>query len=522
MEEPILDPHARLVPRFENLVAGRGMLAAGCILVLLGISFFLKLAIDNGWLPEIERVLLGLGLGTALVAAGTRRTNASFVVFAEAIIGLGASIDYLAIWASYGAFHLVPNGAAFLGLIAVTSALGVLAVVRRSARLAYFGLVGGLVTPLLVVAHTPAHVPLAIYLLVLAAAASALAPRVRYLDAAAFAGIALYAPAFFPNASATWLPWQGASVAAAFFFTFTAAIAIAACRAHTVVARQLVVSALAIALFACNLAVAFASDHRALGWALLALAAVLAGSLAFARLPQALRVVYAWGSLATLTFGLLALAHGTTLSALLALEAGAIAALGARLGVLPLRMIGYPLLALAGAAAVVDAAMHAGPPVAPFLNGYALAIVATCLGLGAAIRAARRLADGSERRVLTRVGPPVLNACALFAASLECARLFGAPAIDGNAWNGLASTALSILWGAFAAGCITVGVRTRDGVARWTGIALFAATVVKVFAVDLGGVDLVHRIVSFTFVGVLLVAASALYQRAVARTEAQA
>jgi uncharacterized membrane protein len=77
--------------------------------------------------------------------------------------------------------------------------------------------------------------------------------------------------------------------------------------------------------------------------------------------------------------------------------------------------------------------------------------------------------------------------------------------------------AVSVLWAVFAAGLMVVGFARRLVVARGVAIALFAATVVKVFVRDMANVETPHRILSFLVVGLLLVAASYLYHRYASR-----
>jgi uncharacterized membrane protein len=48
---------------------------------------------------------------------------------------------------------------------------------------------------------------------------------------------------------------------------------------------------------------------------------------------------------------------------------------------------------------------------------------------------------------------------------------------------------------------------------RWSGIAIFLATIAKAFFVDLSNLDTIYRVGSFLALGALLVAASYLYQR---------
>ena len=88
-----------------------------------------------------------------------------------------------------------------------------------------------------------------------------------------------------------------------------------------------------------------------------------------------------------------------------------------------------------------------------------------------------------------------------------------------NEWRFRANVFISIAWAAYGAALVVAGfVRDRAGL-RWAGLVVFALTLLKIFIVDMSELDTVYRIGSFLVLGVLLVAASFLYQRARAKEE---
>jgi uncharacterized membrane protein len=74
--------------------------------------------------------------------------------------------------------------------------------------------------------------------------------------------------------------------------------------------------------------------------------------------------------------------------------------------------------------------------------------------------------------------------------------------------------ALSIGWSIVAIGLCATGFRLRSHRLRMIGLALFAATALKLVVVDLGALDQVYRVLSFLAVGLLMIGASWLYHRA--------
>jgi len=58
-----------------------------------------------------------------------------------------------------------------------------------------------------------------------------------------------------------------------------------------------------------------------------------------------------------------------------------------------------------------------------------------------------------------------------------------------------------------------VGLQKRYAPIRYFGIAVFAVTIVKVFAVDLADLDRLYRVASIIGLGILLLVTAFLYQR---------
>jgi uncharacterized membrane protein len=78
---------------------------------------------------------------------------------------------------------------------------------------------------------------------------------------------------------------------------------------------------------------------------------------------------------------------------------------------------------------------------------------------------------------------------------------------------------ISLLWAAYAAALVIIGLRRTYPPLRYVGMALFALTVAKVFSSDFALLAGFYRVVGFVAVGAVLVLVSFLYQRASARAE---
>ena len=73
---------------WEWLVGGNWLARIGVVALIFGVAFFISLAIDRGWLGEVERVALGLIAGMALIGAG-EYWRKRYAVWAQTVTGAG-------------------------------------------------------------------------------------------------------------------------------------------------------------------------------------------------------------------------------------------------------------------------------------------------------------------------------------------------------------------------------------------------------------------------------------------------
>lgn len=211
---PAAPAEARPVRDVEQALAGRWFVWIGGVAIAVGGLLFVKYAYDNGLIPPVLQVVLGLVAGLALVGAGDwlrRRTppaegtTPNYVPAALSAAGL--AVLFGSIYAAYALYEILAPTAAFLGLAAV--GLGALALSRwQGPLIAALGLLGSYVTPALIPSTSPSAWSFFPYLLIILVA-SLLTLRGRnwwWLGFAAVAGTLLW--------SALWLigPFAAADV----------------------------------------------------------------------------------------------------------------------------------------------------------------------------------------------------------------------------------------------------------------------------------------------------------------------
>ena len=134
----------------EQLIGGRWLLYVGLAGLVLGMSYFVKFAFDNGWVSEQLRVVAAVVTGLTLTGAGIRFSARGLGLFGQALSGAGVVVLYVAIYAALHFYGLVTQGPAFVLMVLVTAGAALLAHRERSQSLAILAAFGGFVTPLLI------------------------------------------------------------------------------------------------------------------------------------------------------------------------------------------------------------------------------------------------------------------------------------------------------------------------------------------------------------------------------------
>ena len=133
---------------WEWLFGGNWLARIGVVALIVGVGFFLKLAFDNQWIGEIGRVVLGIIGGLALLGLGEfwRRR---YPVLAQPVTGGGLAILYLAVYAAFSLYELIPPLPALGFFFLVTLAAAGLALRYEAVAIAVIGILSGFATPLL-------------------------------------------------------------------------------------------------------------------------------------------------------------------------------------------------------------------------------------------------------------------------------------------------------------------------------------------------------------------------------------
>lgn len=161
-------------PSLENRLGAQVFNRVGIIALMIGVTWFLKLAIDNQWIGPVGRILIGLVAGAGIVVWSERFRRKGFPAFSYSLKAIGSGVLYLTLWAAYQLYHLLPSPVALGGMILVTAWNAYMAWSQNAELLAAYALAGGLATPMLLATGGNHQIFLFTYLLAIDAATVAL------------------------------------------------------------------------------------------------------------------------------------------------------------------------------------------------------------------------------------------------------------------------------------------------------------------------------------------------------------
>jgi uncharacterized membrane protein len=153
-------------PDLEKLIGERLLTFIGVIILVIGIAFFVKFAIDKNWINETGRTAIGILCGGVLLGFA-HRLRKNFEGFSSVLVGGGIAVLYFTISYAYQVYHLFPQSAAFGILIVITAFTILLSLSYNRKELAIFAIVGGFCSPLMVSNGTGNLPVLSTYMLIL-------------------------------------------------------------------------------------------------------------------------------------------------------------------------------------------------------------------------------------------------------------------------------------------------------------------------------------------------------------------
>ena len=141
---------------------GNPLVRVGLLILFVGLGVGLRYAAASGFFPIGARLGVAAAVGAALIGVGWR-VRARQPAFGLAVQGGGVAVLYLAIYAAYAVYALLPSTLAVVGMAVVAALCAGLAVAQNAPGLAVLGVAGGFAAPALVGTPAGSHVLLLSY-----------------------------------------------------------------------------------------------------------------------------------------------------------------------------------------------------------------------------------------------------------------------------------------------------------------------------------------------------------------------
>ena len=527
-------PHIDL----ESRIGSHWLNRIGITALLIGISYFLKFAFDNNWIGPAGRVTIGLLAGIAIVVWSEHFRARGYKAFSYSLKAVGIGALYLSLWAAFQVYSLVPSGAAFVMMLAVTAATAAMALAQDAQILAAFALAGSFSTPLLLSTGQNREIALFIYVAILDIATLVLVTFKpwRRLLVMSYAGTLLLYIGWYSSFYTR--PQLGLTLA--FATLFFAIFAIAPLVTLQPKDEPVLFASIPAVLAFVNAGVYFLQaytmieevDKTYMAWFALALAAIyiFLSRMVHARklTPGASEILYFLHLAVAIGFITVAIpirldAHWITIGWFI--EAGVLLWVGNRIQSDFLNAFALGALTLGVFRLLAFDNFHSTQLIFNMrMATYAVAVIVLAIVAWYASQRADETA-----RTIAAIAIVAVNALALIALTREVSDYFTwqsspyRPATAGNDWlSGYREVhrlqierdfTYSALWMGYGGMLMIVGFLRSSSFVRWQALVLIAATIVKVFVYDVSELDRGYRIVSFIVLGALLLAISFVYQR---------
>ena len=107
-------------PDLEKFIGENIVSKIGVAILVIGIAFFVKFAIDQNWIKPIGRVAIGVLCGL-IVLGFAHRLRKNFQAFSSVLVAGGIAVFYFTIGIAFHQYHIFGQTAAFIIMLLITS-----------------------------------------------------------------------------------------------------------------------------------------------------------------------------------------------------------------------------------------------------------------------------------------------------------------------------------------------------------------------------------------------------------------
>ncbi len=153
-------------PDLEKFIGENLINKIGILILVLGISYFVKYAIDKDWINEPARVGIGM-LSGALIMGIAHKLRKKYAAFSSVFVAGAIAVFYFTIGVAFHTYHLFGQTAAFIIMVLITVFSSLVSLSYNRKELAVLSLIGGFAVPFMVSTGQGNYVVLFTYILIL-------------------------------------------------------------------------------------------------------------------------------------------------------------------------------------------------------------------------------------------------------------------------------------------------------------------------------------------------------------------
>ncbi|WP_341221494.1 DUF2339 domain-containing protein [Polaribacter atrinae] len=153
-------------PDLEKFIGENLINKIGVLILVLGISFFVKFAIDKDWINEPARVGIGVLCGS-LIMMIAHKLKKNYASFSSVLVAGAISVFYLTIYIAFHEYQLFSQTIAFSIMAVITAFSALVSVSYNRQELAILSLIGGFAAPFMLSTGEGNYVVLFSYIAIL-------------------------------------------------------------------------------------------------------------------------------------------------------------------------------------------------------------------------------------------------------------------------------------------------------------------------------------------------------------------
>ena len=165
-EEEEIEEYATSETNFEKYIGENLFGKIGILIFIIGIGFFVKYAIDQNWINETARTLMGYAVGAGMLVLA-ERLHKRYHTFSSLLAGGAFGIYYLITAIAFHYYGLFSHTMAFVILCVTTIFMSAVSVLYDRKELAVTALVGGFIAPFIISTDSSSIISLQIYITIL-------------------------------------------------------------------------------------------------------------------------------------------------------------------------------------------------------------------------------------------------------------------------------------------------------------------------------------------------------------------